>query len=373
MRTAHISRDSARRTTRPGFAVAALRLVVLATLLCTSAASFAISPLSAKDDKIFRSSPEDPPTKELLGVAEAFVGKHYMAGDEWNMELFLPHVANLGGAYVGVGSDQSYLFMGWQKPELVFQMDYDPWVVDLHAAYHLIFREAKTPDEFMSWWSRARSKELKKMLNAKLPPKKRSEIVRVVWLNKANVRARLRMLRRAMKKRKVACFLTDQGQYSFVRDMIIAGRVRTLSANLLDDEGVVGIGAVLKKLGVPVRLLYLSNAETYWRYSKQFRKNMWALPHDEKSVVLRTTGSWSINKDYRYYVQPLGKFHEWLKRGWVYKVHMMIKRRKLEGPKDVEMQVLNRDVTEVEAIRQRRMKRRARKKRRLRRQRANQK
>ena len=63
-------------------------------------------------------------------------------------------------------------------------------------------------------------------------------------------------------------------------------------------------------------------------------------------------------------MQPISLYHEWLKRKWVYKVHRMIKRRKLEGPKDVEMQVLNRDVRDVEKIREKRMKRARRKKRR---------
>ncbi len=328
----------------------------------TPSTAHAIAPLSAEQQKIFYASPEDPPAKELLGVAEEFVGKHYLAGDEWNMELFLPHVSKLGGAYVGVGSDQSYLFMGWQRPEIVFQMDYDPWVVDLHAAYHVIFKAAESPDAFMAWWSKAKSAELKTLLTTKLPEKKRDEIIRVVRMNKPNVRARLVRLRATMKKRKIPCFLTDQAQYSFVRDMILAGRVRTLSANLLDDEGVVGIGAALKKLNIPVRLLYLSNAETYWKYSKQFRTNMWSLPFDEKSVVLRTTGSWSLNKDYRYYVQGVSLYHAWLKRPWVYKVHMMIQRRKLKDDKDVEITVLKRDVTEVEALREKRRKRAGRKK-----------
>ena len=166
------SRCLTARTPRNLGIFALLSCVVVATVGTATPAS-AIEPLSAEQQRIFKDSPEDPPAKELLGVAEEFVGKHYLAGDEWNMELFRPHVANLGGAYVGVGSDQSYLFMGWQRPEIVVQMDYDPWVVDLHAAYHVIFREAATPDAFMAWWSKGKRKELKALLTAKLPEKKR--------------------------------------------------------------------------------------------------------------------------------------------------------------------------------------------------------
>ena len=67
------------------------------------------------------------------------------------MELFKPFIEGKGGAYVGVGSDQSYLLMTWQRPELVFQMDYYPWVVIVHSLYHRFFLAAKDKDDLISF------------------------------------------------------------------------------------------------------------------------------------------------------------------------------------------------------------------------------
>jgi hypothetical protein len=59
--------------------------------------------------------------------------------------------------------------------------------------------------------------------------------------------------------------------------------------------------------------VYISNAEEYWReYAVQFRENLAALPHDERSVLLRTTLVWSTNKDYIYGAQALDNFLAWL-------------------------------------------------------------
>ena len=41
---------------------------------------------------------------------------HYVISNELNHHLFRPHVQDLGGVLVGVGSDQLYLIAGWMKP-----------------------------------------------------------------------------------------------------------------------------------------------------------------------------------------------------------------------------------------------------------------
>ena len=173
-----------------------------------------------------------------------------------------------------------------------------------------------------------------------------------IWkIARGNIHTRLKMLQRTMHKRKVPTFVTDDEHFSFIVDSIRAGRVRALSANLLDKAGMIGIGEITRKLGAPVRVLYLSNAETYWPYSKEFRANIRGLHSDATGVVLRTTGSWSINKDYRYYVQRIELFAAWLERSSLRKVHQMIRRRALEGPEDVEISEIKTDIREVEAKR----------------------
>lgn len=302
------------------------------------------TPLPDAQRATFRNTPQDPPAKELFGINEEFAGRHYLAGDEWNMELFREHIEGKGGAYVGVGSDQSYLLMTWQRPELVFQIDYDPWVVLVHGLYHRFFLAAKDADDLVSLWHPSSAERVRGLVEAdEKDAGKRNDLMRIWKISRANIHARLRLLQRTLRKRKVPSFLTDDEHFRFVVEMIRAGRVRALSANLLDKAGLVGVGEACRKLGVPVRVLYMSNAETYWPYSDQFRANIRGLHTDDKGVVLRTTGSWSINKDYRYYVQSLPTFQRWLEHKFLRKVHQMIRRRKLEGPDDVEIAVITTD------------------------------
>ena len=132
--------------------------------------------------------------------------------------------------------------------------------------------------------------------------------------------ARFRHYRSTLfRERKVPTFVSDEAQYQRIRSMIKAKRIRPMSANLLDDEGIKGVGAFSHKAKIPVRAIYLSNAEQYWNYSEQFRSNIKSLLHDDKGYLIRTLGSYYFNKDYRYYLQPIGRFIEWMSLKRIYK------------------------------------------------------
>ena len=102
-------------------------------------------------------------------------------------------------------------------------------------------------------------------------------------------------------------YLSDQATYDFIRNLIKNGCVRPLLVDLLADKGMKGIGEAMTKVGLPVRTLYLSNAEEYWTYTDQFRANVRGLPTDAKSLALHTQSS-NANEDYRYNAQPLDTF-----------------------------------------------------------------
>jgi hypothetical protein len=73
-----------------------------------------------------------------------------------------------------------------------------------------------------------------------------------------------------------------------------------------------GVAAAARELGVTIRVVYLSNAEQYFDYLDTFKSNFNALPIDDRSVIVRTLLTWSLNQDYRYNTQPIGNFNAWL-------------------------------------------------------------
>jgi hypothetical protein len=293
---------------------------------------------------LFLGSPEDPAPEKLLGVSENYEGRHFTAGNEWNLEVFEPHVRSLGGAYVGVGADQAYFLIGWMRPELVWLMDYDKQVVRVHRLHQLFFMEAAGPAGYLHLWSEGGRKAALKLIARETSDAAMKK--RLVHRYKNSAGRISRRLQRVMKSMKIPSYLTDAEQYKFIRDRCLQGRVRALRANLLDRRGIMGIAAAATALGIPVRAVYLSNAEEYWDYGSEFRENLRALPADDRSVILRTRGSWVGNKDYRYVVQALENFQQALAVKSFRNLGKHLALRKLLGRGDVDLIHLHIEVAE---------------------------
>ncbi len=322
------------------------RVFSVALLLAIATPSWAsdLPALSAEQKATFWGSPQDPAAEKLLGINEEFEGKHYATGDEWHAELWQPHIANLGGGYVGVGSDQAYLYVGWQRPEFAWLIDYDQLVVDLHSVYRAFFLEADSIDGFLKLWQAGSSNLALDRIEHTYASDKRLKIYREAYSrNRGNVAYRLALLRKSHQKNKVASWLTDPAAYAYIRNLYQTERIRPMLANLLADKGISGIAAAADKLGVKVHVVYLSNAEEYWPYGQQFRANLKSLPFDDKSKILRTLSSFSINRDYRYNLQPGLLYQKWLAQPKLRGVRAMVKRRKLDGPDDIEFSITDSD------------------------------
>ena len=136
-----------------------------------------------------------------------------------------------------------------------------------------------------------------------------------------------------MKRAKVPTFLTDQEHYEFVQQMLEQQRVRPLLVNLLDKKGLRDVGRAAQELGVPIRLLYLSNAEEYWpRYPKSYRTILAELPFHDDALLIRTLLIWNVNHDYRYNVQPIDNYLDWLAQPYIDDVYDITHARPKADP-----------------------------------------
>ena len=130
------------------------------------------------------------------------------------------------------------------------------------------------------------------------------------------MKKRLTALRTRFEKAKIASFLTDQSQYEWLRKLWRDGRVRAVRGDLTQSRALADLAAFAKQSGLPVRVVYLSNAEDYFSFStRHYRANMLAQPFDDKSVILRTRPY--KGSEYEYVVQPALSFQAWLKEGKV--------------------------------------------------------
>ncbi len=115
-----------------------------------------------------------------------------------------------------------------------------------------------------------------------------------------------------MRKRGFKTFINDDESYSFVRELVVAGRVITLQANLLGNIAFQSIAELCRHFKLKVGALYLSNAEQYWPYQNSFKENIKALDFTDEGFVMRTAATKPVNKDYRYSIQPAAIMKNWL-------------------------------------------------------------
>jgi len=290
-------------------------------------------PLGPEQRAAFLAPGADDPAAELGGVTEARKGQHYVTGNERTLEAFYPRILELGGAYVGVGSDQAYLMLGWARAELAWLIDYDPVVVDLHAVYHALFAAAATPEQFLALWHKDNKDQAIAAVQAAYPGALGLRHEALYRRYRVRVAKRLGQLQRTMQAAAVPTFLTDADEYAHVRGLIQAGRVRALLADLSRDGAIQQIGAAARTLDTTVRVLYLSNAEEYWeQLPPAFRTNLAALHVDERSVVLRTMLTWQSNQDYRYNAQPARNYQQWLANPAVQSIYDVVHRKVTVGP-----------------------------------------
>ena len=107
--------------------------------------------------------------------------------------------------------------------------------------------------------------------------------------------------------------------------------------NLLDVQALRGIGDVSRSLDVPIRALYLSNAESYWNYPTSFRDNISAMNFDGDSLVMRTFATKPKNGDYCYGTQSARDFATRIQDAGVLNIYQIWEDRRVKGPDHVRL------------------------------------
>ena len=292
-----------------------------------------VQPLPAAWAERLASLRTDPPPEKLNRDS------HFVISDERYHRLFRDSIVDRGGLYIGVGTDQNYTMAAWARPELMILMDFDQVIVDLHAIYRLAFLAAADADDFYALWTQ-KDPRMPGLIDAEWTDPGLRKRYRKAWrLGRQHVERRLRLQRRLMSKAGVSWFLADEVQFRWLADMYRAGRIIALRGDLTGELTVRDIAAAARDLGVPVRVLYVSNAESYFPvYPPSYRRNMAELPMDERSMVLRTYATmpaWSPDPLYEYVIQAGANFQRWMTSPKPVTLRDMLRNRR----QDLERQI----------------------------------
>ena len=108
----------------------------------------------------------------------------------------------------------------------------------------------------------------------------------------------------------------------------------------MGDKTINSISEKAKELEIPIRILYTSNAEEYFRYPEGMRKNFLNLYGDSKTIVIRTVTKgakvygfpdgemFPREFPFHYNIQSLDNLKTWLTKENVLYTTILLRNRK---------------------------------------------
>lgn len=264
----------------------------------------------------------DPYPKKIYTKVE-----HYPSSNEMRLDLFLPYIKDIGGGYIGVGTDQNFTLIAKARSEFAWLMDLNPVIMGVNKIHLLFLRKASTYEEFKQLWSRKHKKKSFAIVQKEFSTHKQWKIIqksfKVAYRTFSGVPNRLNLLERMTRKFQLKSFHNTPQEYTYLRNMVLEGRIQAINGDLKGTITLNEIARSAEKLGIKIGILYTSNAEEYFLFPRNYRDNILRLPTDSKSMMVRTftTGAKSFGFPdgelfpeipFHYNLQPLENFKKWM-------------------------------------------------------------
>jgi hypothetical protein len=261
-----------------------------------------------------RATPLPP---EVARVADAIPnegtpdpGEHYPVSNERSHGLWAEPLRDLGGAFVGVGTDQCYTLAAMQNAELLWLVDFDPLVPVVHQIYGVLIPASGSPLELVARFSPAGASASEALLGAQITnAEQRERALSAFRRHRAQMYAYLQSAQRNVRGDVGTSWLSDSALYERVRALHRGRRVIARNGDVTADGALRAVGRASRQLGVPVRVVYFSNAEQFFPFGEGFRANLAGLLVDERSIVLRTFRArdvpYPLRERWHYMVQPV--------------------------------------------------------------------
>ncbi|PRQ04015.1 LIC_10091 family protein [Enhygromyxa salina] len=253
----------------------------------------------------------------LAGDEEARIKTpiHYVKTNERRHDVWFPYLDNKRGIYVGVAADQNYTLIGVAKSEFVFLMDLDWRVTELHRAYEVLIEASEDPKTLLARFDGDNEEESVALIQEALAGQLSEDELRQCVNSWRGARETVfRHLENVIVRDRdgvATSWLSNPDYYAHIRKLYLSDRVRMLVGDLTGPQTLTTIAKAAEGLGLPVKVLYLSNAEEYYDYTSQYQANIRGLPGADDSIVLRTIYSkdW-VHADalWNYQVQPLADY-----------------------------------------------------------------
>jgi len=285
--------------------------------------------------------------REVIELSEPdadFFSENFVSNETSYLQVAKPlhELAQPGGAYIGVGPEQSFSYIALSRPEVAYIVDIRRQNLLLHLLYKTVFVEATSRSHFLTMllgrpYDRASppdpNAEVSKVIahaerqapDADLflalhtrfvklieqdwgiplseeDKKQLSEAHRAFFDDQLDIRFSLdfnngrsyptlrSLLRSETPAGERLGFLADEEAFQVVRTMQREHRIIPVVGDFAGDQALPGVAAALTDRGLVVSAFYVSNVEQYlleplvWR---RWMRNVAALPSDEHSLFVR--------------------------------------------------------------------------------------
>lgn len=227
---------------------------------------------------------------DMLKSERGLKAEHYPASNERRIDLFWDAIDSLGGVYLGVGTDQNFSLAARARSEYIILMDFDPGIVSVNKLHIQFLRASGNYDTFKSFWDRKNKEKTLEFIKG-LGTENVSELKFALELGQKpgiGVPERLKELDFMHRNFGLETFSHKDSDFQYLRAMAGENKITALHGDLTGINVLQEISRVLQKNGLTINLVYTSNAEEYFRFPPNFRKNILSLPISEKSILVRT-------------------------------------------------------------------------------------
>ena len=243
----------------------------------------------------------------------------YYRSNERRHDLVAQAIDGLGGATIGVGSDQLYTLAAMSNASLIVGVDYDNRIPMMHAIYQVLVPISASPSELIAQFDDEHERATLTRLENELPDDEKVKILRIFRRIRTQMHTYLSRVARRIRDGRPASWLADDALYAHVRALFVGGRVVARTGDVTGTTTLRSVARTLAELEVPVGVLYFSNAEQFFTYGDEFRANIAALPVTERTLVVRTIRHAEIpnaeDDRWHYVVQDFSDFTGRLESG----------------------------------------------------------
>ena len=268
--------------------------------------------------------------------------QHYIISNERRIDMFAPYLKNLGGIYIGVGTDQNLTFAAWAKSEYVWLMDFDDVVVAINQIHIQFLKDCADFTCFKAKWSNINTTENKASVLANFTdPDRREDAETAIELSTgkySGVIYRFNELNLMTRRFGFHSFHDTPEDYTYLRELAMQRRITAIRGDLTKIGTLQLLGKRAASMQLPVKVLYTSNAEEYFRYPQEFRTNILSLPVDETSLLVRTITSgtkgtygfpdgerYPDQVPFHYNIQNLQNMQGWMRSDQKLSIHSVMK------------------------------------------------